>query len=60
MSNVIEAMLRGLSLEDLAKMEREAERDFRQSKTLQELASRQAEWRAIETVYLKRLGEVRA
>jgi len=56
-NSVVEEMLAGLSLEELHDMEREAERDFRRSKTPQELHDRQYEWRVIEAVYLKRLTE---
>lgn len=56
-NNIVEELLAGLSLQELQQMERDAERDFRRSKTPQELHDRQYEWRCIEAIYLKRLTE---
>ena len=56
-NSVVEEMSWSSSRESPASMEREAEWDFRRSKTPQELHDRQYEWRVIEAVYLKRLTE---
>lgn len=54
--NVLEDMLMKIPLEELKQFEQDAARDVRNAKSAAELVQLNAEWRLIESIYLKRLG----
>lgn len=58
LDQAFEDALMAMPLSDLRDIEREAENNFRRnSKTLADMQTNEAEWRFIERVYLKRLGK---